>query len=385
LIGFVVGLAVGLAAGGGCARLVTGRAGSTQIAAAEHKAARARAALHAADMGVVVCDADGGVVLRNPIAEAFHEARHAEPAAQRALDEAIAEALAGRDVDRELQLAGPPRRALSIRARPLRVPETGSSPERAQRTGLAGAVAFLVDVTDVRRVESLRRDFVANVTHELKTPIGALELLAETIVTADDAEVTRRLADRMVREAERLSHIVDDLLDLSLAEGGEGSERELVPVATVVNDAIARVQIVADARRIPVSAEVVPDAWVIECDRRQVTGAIANLLDNAVKYSDNGAPVSVTVVDDGSGRFGIRVADRGIGIPSRELDRVFERFYRVDRARSRDTGGTGLGLSIVRHVVQSHGGEVQVESREGEGSTFTLWFCAASAAARRAS
>jgi two-component system sensor histidine kinase SenX3 len=181
----------------------------------------------------------------------------------------------------------------------------------------------------------------------------------------------QQLADRVVREADRLGHIVDDLLDLSLIEAQENPTREPLPVPLLVGEAVDQVRPAADVAGVPLSIlPPIPDVD-LACDRRQVLSALVNLLENAVKYSDPGAPVEVAVTLQG-GRVHITVRDHGIGIPKRDLERIFERFYRVDRARSRQTGGTGLGLAIVRHVAQAHGGEVSVESVEGEGSMFVL-------------
>jgi len=227
----------------------------------------------------------------------------------------------------------------------------------------------------------MRRDFVANVSHELRTPIGALAVLAEAIAGGSESEVTAQLAERMVRESERLARIVEDLLDLSLLEAQERAGREPLPVAALVTDAVDQVRGAADTRGISIDASNVPADLRIECDRRKLVSAIFNLLDNAVKYSEAGEPVEVTAERRGD-RCAIAVRDHGIGIPSRDLERIFERFYRVDRARSRQTGGTGLGLSIVRHTAQAHGGEVTVESHEGEGTTFTLLLPAVPPAAR---
>jgi two-component system, OmpR family, sensor histidine kinase SenX3 len=315
-------------------------------------------ALRSFEDGVVVVDAAGAEVVRNPMAARFAGARHADALAEDAIEELLQRARGGDWGERELQLFGPPREVLHLVAVPLRA---GGE--------LVGAAAFVRDVTEARRTESIRRDFVANVSHELKTPIGALGLLAETLESADDPGIVAQLADRMVREADRLGRIVDDLLDLSLIEAQEAPTREPVPVRIILSDSVERVRAAADAADISVSLDdVVPDL-VVDCDQRQVVGALTNLLDNAVKYSDPGGAVEVTAVDGGD-RVVLEVRDHGIGIPQRDLERIFERFYRVDRARSRVTGGTGLGLSIVRHVAQAHGGDVMVESREGEGSTF---------------
>lgn len=309
---------------------------------------------------VVVVDTTGEVVLRNSAAERYHDARHADALAEAALAELLDAARADEPGARELELFGPPRSVLAIRAVPLH-----------DGPVVVGAVAFIRDVSDARRTESIRRDFVANVSHELKTPIGALALLAETMAAGGDAGVNESLAARMVREADRVTQIIDDLLDLSLIESQESLERDRVSVADLLAEAVERVQAQAEAAETPLIVAEVSADLVVACDRGQVVGAITNLLDNALKYSDPGQAIECTAtrLDD---RAAISVRDHGIGIPARDLERIFERFYRVDRARSRATGGTGLGLSIVRHVADVHGGDVQVRSREGVGSTFTL-------------
>jgi two-component system sensor histidine kinase SenX3 len=209
------------------------------------------------------------------------------------------------------------------------------------------------------------------VSHELKTPVAALGLLAETLAGETDAGVVQRLAARMQDEAFRVARIIDDLLDLSRLEAEETARHEPVRVAEVVADAVEQVLPAAGLRSIRVAVSDVPRSWSVLGERRQLVSAIANLLENAVKYSDDGSTVEVGSRTDGTA-VELVVRDTGIGIPSRDLDRIFERFYRVDRGRGRDTGGTGLGLSIVRHIASNHGGDVLVESVEGEGSSFTL-------------
>jgi two-component system sensor histidine kinase SenX3 len=331
---------------------------------------RLTAALQAVSDGVMVVGRDGRVLVCNAAASRFSGARHSDAVAEQAISELLDQALLGQPAERELILFGPPRQTLHLRAFPL--PQDGSP---------SGAVAFVRDVTEARRIESMRRDFVANVSHELRTPIGALAVLAETIAAGTDAEVTARLSERMVSESERLARIVEDLLDLSIVEAQERAGREPLPVTALVGDAIDQVRWAAETAGISIDASEVSANLRVECDRRQVVSAIFNLLDNAVKYSESGQPVEVSAEQRGE-RCAIAVRDHGIGIPSRDLERVFERFYRVDRARSRQTGGTGLGLAIVRHVVQNHGGEVTVESHEGEGTTFTLLLPAAAPIAR---
>jgi two-component system, OmpR family, sensor histidine kinase SenX3 len=331
---------------------------------------RLAAALQAMTDGVMVVGLDGEVLVRNAAANRFSGARHSDAVAEQAISELLDQALAGQPAERELVLFGPPKQTLALRAFPL--PHDGSP---------IGAVAFVRDVTDARRTENMRRDFVANVSHELRTPIGALAVLAEAIAGGTESEITTQLAERMVRESERLARIVEDLLDLSLLEAQERAGREPLLVSALVGDAIDQVRGAAETAEIDIDASSIPPDLRIQCDRRQVVSAIFNLLDNAVKYSEPGQPVEVSAEIVGD-RCAIAVRDHGIGIPSRDLERIFERFYRVDRARSRQTGGTGLGLAIVRHTAQAHGGDVTVESHEGEGTTFTLFLPAEAPVAR---
>ena len=232
-------------------------------------------------------------------------------------------------------------------------------------------IAVIEDVSERRRLEEIRRDFVANVSHELKTPMGALGLLAETLVSEPDETVAKRLASRIHTEAFRVSRIIDDLLDLTRIEAEEAPPREPVLVYLVMAEARRAGAAAADHRSVKIQIEEPPDSVAILGDRRQLVSAVYNLLENAVKFSYDGGAVEFSAKLVG-GDVDIRVADHGVGIPARDLDRIFERFYRVDQGRSRQTGGTGLGLSIVRHVAANHQGHVEVESREGEGSTFEL-------------
>lgn len=234
------------------------------------------------------------------------------------------------------------------------------------------AVILAEDVSSTRRVDDVRRDFVVNVSHELKTPVGALSLLSEAVIAAaDEPDEVRHFADRMRVESARLSHLVGDLVDLSRLQGDDPMrEASEVEVDRVVAEALDAMRTTAQAKDI----EIVTGGehgLVMHGVEGQLTTALRNLLSNAVNYSGDRTRVAVgtRLVDD---FVEITVTDQGIGIPSNEIDRVFERFYRVDQARSRVTGGTGLGLSIVKHVCQNHGGNVSVWSVEGEGSTFTL-------------
>lgn len=306
-------------------------------------------------LGVVVIAADGGELLRNATARSVAGARHADVLIDEVVERMIASALAGTSGAEQMQLAGPPQRVLAFRARPL---EGG------------GALATIEDITERSRVDQVRTDFVANVSHELKTPVGAMSVLAETLAGESTDELVSRLAQRMVVESSRLGRTIDDLLQLSHIEMGADTVSETLDMNDVVAEAVDTVQPIATRDGVTVSFERLAPAPV-RGDAVQLTSAVRNLVDNAVKYGRTGGAVEVTVAVSG-GFVEVAVTDHGIGIPTESLDRVFERFYRVDRARTRTTGGTGLGLSIVRHVVTNHGGEVNVSSREGEGSTFTL-------------
>jgi len=316
---------------------------------------RLERALDAIPQGVVIVDRDGAVIVRNRIAEAFADARHGDALVGAAIDALLGEALAGDASDRTVELFGPPRRILELTATPL--------PD--------GAIVMVDDVSESRRLDATRRDFVANISHELKTPVGAIGLLAETLMAEPDREVAERLADRIVTEAFRLDRTIEDLLVLSRIEGAEGQLRETVLISSVVHEVVERIAPAAEHAGIVLNVSEINDDLAVAGDRRQLTSALYNLLDNAVKYSDRGDSVEVRAVLHGM-RVSIEVQDHGIGIPKPDLERVFERFYRVDQARSRTTGGTGLGLAIVRHVAANHDGDLQVDSRLGEGSTFSL-------------
>jgi signal transduction histidine kinase len=462
---------------------VTGAAAEA-VAEASSDAIRLRRSLDALPQGVVLCDETGKVVYRNTPANALMTSRHGDALAAHAVTELLEDAWHGGTAERTLDLYGPPRRTLSVRA--LLIDDGRRS---------IGVIAMIDDVSERRRLEEVRRDFVANVSHELKTPMGALGLLAETLVAEPDGEVAQRLASRIHTEAFRVSRIIDDLLDLSRIESEATPPREPVLINLVMAEAVERVRAVADQRSIAVVLYEPEPPVAAVGDRRQLVSAMAALLENAITYSYDDSTVTVTGVvtreaadppgdalrvddttgpvsqivpsnthpaatslvaqgpaahgpassagapyaspvqagngpaypqsvavagGDGSGRrdpapssdvffspaergtagggmppvpafptpaaenggevdtpyerdvVRISVTDHGTGIPARDLERIFERFYRVDHGRSRNTGGTGLGLSIVRHVANNHQGRIEVESREGEGSTFTL-------------
>ncbi|HEY6474586.1 MAG TPA: ATP-binding protein [Acidimicrobiales bacterium] len=465
---------------------VTGGAAQA-VTESSSDAIRLRRSLDTLTQGVVLCDENGTVIYRNGRANALMVSRHGDALAAQAVTEVLEDAWHEGSAERTLDLYGPPRRTLQVRARQI---DDGRRP--------LGVIALIEDISERRRLEEIRRDFVANVSHELKTPMGALGLLAETLVSEPDPQVAQRLAGRIHNEAFRVSRIIDDLLDLSRIESEEAPPREPVLVNLVVADAVERVRATADQRGIEIVLHEPSPPVAMMGDRRQLVSAMHALLENAITYSyDNskvvvtgtvkranpnlehpsfasrpaemaaaegagggdehdeadatgetpvvqesepsgesasradgpvepvftpeileqytppdgdagvaapatgstappaplapGAPIEaekgdaagtgpVETTSAGSPNWRIEerdsvrlsVQDHGVGIPARDLDRIFERFYRVDHGRSRDTGGTGLGLSIVRHVANNHQGWVDVESREGEGSTFTL-------------
>ncbi|NGN65731.1 two-component sensor histidine kinase [Streptomyces sp. A7024] len=232
------------------------------------------------------------------------------------------------------------------------------------------------DLTEARRIEAVRRDFVANVSHELKTPVGALSLLSEAVMDAsDDPEAVNRFAGRMQLEATRLTNLVQELIDLSRVQNDDPLEdAESVRVDELVQEAVDRCRHQASTKQITM-APGGTEGLTVWGNRGQLAAALGNLVENAVNYSPARTRVGIAarrITAPGGPLIEIAVTDQGIGISEKDRDRIFERFYRVDPARSRATGGTGLGLAIVKHVAASHGGEVGVWSAEGQGSTFTL-------------
>ena len=334
-------------------------------AAAEAVQARLEAILDGLPVAFLVYGPDGTMLHANEAGRRYGHARPGDALVRAALRDLVAAVLqldGPRAVrapqTRRLDLAGPPPRTIDLAVVWL-------------DDGSGDVLAVVEDITERRRLEDMRRDFVANISHELRTPIGAVSLLAETLVEEDDPEVVGRLAGRVHHEALRLGRTVDDLLLLSRIEGGELATEPLSG-AEIVAEAVDRTALNARDRQIEVKVDGTrPLDRRLVGNRVQLVSALANLIDNALTYSDPGSVVLVSTaeLDD---HLELAVVDHGIGIPAQDLERIFERFYRVDRARSRRTGGTGLGLAIVRHVATNHGGEVRVTSREGEGSTFVL-------------
>ena len=315
-----------------------------------------RVLLNALPVGVVVLSADGEERFRNTTAASVAGARHADVLVEVATERLLSLALRGHASREQVQLAGPPQRVLEVLGVPL---EDG------------GALAMIEDVTERWRIDQVRTDFVANVSHELKTPVGAISVLAETIEGETNDELVLRLTSRMVLETQRMSRTIDDLLELSRIELGGEMLTSTVDMKDIVNEAIERISPIALRKGVPLEFSSPTESSLVSGDFFQLVSAVSNLVENAVKYSEAGNIVNIRMVSV-AGNLTVEVEDHGIGIPADSIDRIFERFYRVDRARSRGTGGTGLGLSIVRHVATNHGGEVNVRSREGEGSTFIL-------------
>jgi two-component system sensor histidine kinase SenX3 len=313
-------------------------------------------AIHSLSVGVVIVDAKGVVTFRNKLAESVTGVIHSDVLVEEVVEQHLFASLNGETKRQVLDLFGPPRKVFSVSATPLL---------------LGGAVAMIEDITERYLVDAVRTDFVANISHELKTPVGALAVLAEALSQEDDLDIIHRLSEKMVDEAIRVGRTIDDLLELSRIEFGGEAVKDEVDAEAIISESISRVSPLASTHAIKVAMIELATPLKVVGDRRQLVSAIGNLVENAVKYSEAGSAVEVTARADGDW-VEFTVKDFGLGIPSRDLDRVFERFYRVDRARSRDTGGTGLGLAIVRHVANNHGGDVSVTSIEGEGSTFAL-------------
>ncbi len=322
---------------------------------------RLQAALDALPVAVMVFDGEGLVIDSNLASMPFLEARHGDALVGAAVNDLVRVANSGQEASTVIELFGPPRRTVVVSTLPL--PEGGRP----------GAVAFVEDITERRQLEAIRTDLVANISHELKTPVGAIGLLAETLEGEHDQVVVERLASRIHTESMRIAQIIEDLIELSRIEFIDGVGSGTVDLNEVAADAVERLRAAASQAGVGVELQTSASEVVIIGERRQLLSAIGNLIDNAIKYSDPGTKVEVTV-DRADAEVLVRVADHGIGIPTRDIDRIFERFYRVDQARSRKTGGTGLGLAIVRHAIANHDAHIEVESRLGEGSVFLLRF-----------
>jgi two-component system sensor histidine kinase SenX3 len=319
-------------------------------------AIRLRRTLDSLDIGVIIYDELGDLVFRNETAAGYLEQSLYEVM----ISKAIEDLKQGESNERLLEFFGNPKIYLLLKSVTL---------ENIQKS--LGTVIIIQNVSEFKHVEEVRRDFVANVSHELKTPVGALGLLAETLINETDPAITKRLMSRIQSEAFRVNKIIDDLLNLSRLEAEQYSGNEPVEVGSLFGALAEKIMDQANAKGISLEVKEPVQEVYIFVDKRQIEIAIYNLLDNAVKYSDPGTSVSISA-DVLNSNVEITVVDHGIGIPAKDIDRIFERFYRVDSQRSRDTGGTGLGLSIVKHAVSNNGGNIEVYSNEGEGSTFKI-------------
>ena len=321
---------------------------------------------------ILVVDRDGRVVLANKaLANLFgidpplEGLLTAEVVRCSAIQDALTGCLAeGRGRAMEVELTGVPERHLDLQVAPI-----------LEGNECIGAVAVLYDITRLRELERMRRDFVANVSHELRTPLTAIKGYAEILSdgAVDDRETARRFTGIIEKHADRLTRLLGDLLDLSRLESDQ-QEVELIPceLKPLVDTSVGSVSQAAAQKQIAIDCDIPPSVKVI-CDPKLIEHALINLLDNAVKYTPASGKVRIgTRPVEGGDRLAIYVEDTGIGIPSEDLGRIFERFYRVDKGRSRDLGGTGLGLSIVRHIAEVHGEEVSVQSKLGVGTTFSF-------------
>ena len=361
------------------------------------EAIRLRRSFDALPEGVVLCDESGSILFRNEAATTMMTGRGGDALVAQIVTDLLGQAWREETAQRDLDLFGPPKRSLSVSAQVI---------DDGRRS--LGVIEVIEDVSERKRLDDIRRDFIANVSHELKTPMGALVLLAETLAAEKDRDVANRLANRIFTEAFRVTRIIDDLLDLSRIETNNDQPVDQVSVNAVMHEAADRVRSSADHAGITIEVIDIEPARTMVASHRQMVSALHALSENAVTYSPEGSTVvisasvgrvetlepapepEVPVIESLEGGWPlsstpeelqghamletirIEVRDSGIGIPAPDLERIFERFYRVDRGRSRDTGGTGLGLAIVRHVAANHGGNVEVISREGEGTAFTL-------------
>ena len=272
-------------------------------------------------IGVIVSDPDGAVVYRNPAARAL-SGTHAGVLVDEAIERHLQRAGRGAKTEEVIELYGPPKSVVFVTAAP---------------TTNGGAFAFVEDISERRRIDAVRTDFVANISHELKTPVGALAVLAETLADEDDPATIRRIADRMLEEAHRAARTIDDLMELSRIELGGGQQvRGGVDTGDVIRAAVERVAEIAHRREITIDWLDSDQSVTVTGDLRQLVSAVGNLVENAVKYSEIGGLVQIRSACRRAEGSRSLITDQGPGIPSRDLDRIFERFYRVDKARTRD-------------------------------------------------
>ena len=312
-------------------------------------------ALDLLPIGIVIVDLKLNRRVRNNAAAAMTGVRYVDILVDQAVDAMIDEIKIAKSGNRILE-------AVAGTTRYFKISGQAMDDQRG--------IVTVEDITEKSRINTVQTDFVANLSHELKTPIGAVAALADSLSGETETEVVWRLAERIVTESHRMSRIVDDLLDLSRVEFGGTEEWTDIDLATVLVEVVGTNQHAAKRQGLGLSLTGSAEL-LVRGDRSQLISVFSNLVDNAIKYSEIGGIVNVSSTIKGE-EIMVSVTDHGIGIAERDQKRIFERFYRVDKARSRATGGTGLGLSIVRHIVLEHGGAIDIRSEEGVGSTFTV-------------
>lgn len=312
-------------------------------------------ALDLLPIGIVIVDLKLNRRVRNNAAAAMTGVRYVDILVDQAVDAMIDEIKIAKSGNRILE-------AVAGTTRYFKISGQAMDDQRG--------IVTVEDITEKSRIDTVQTDFVANLSHELKTPIGAVAALADSLNGETETEVVWRLAERIVTESHRMSRIVDDLLDLSRVEFGGTEEWTDIDLATVLVEVVSTNQYAAKRQGLGLSLTGSAEL-LVRGDRSQLISVFSNLVDNAIKYSEIGGIVNVSSTIKGE-EIMVSVTDHGIGIAERDQKRIFERFYRVDKARSRATGGTGLGLSIVRHIVLEHGGAIDIRSEEGVGSTFTV-------------
>jgi len=312
-------------------------------------------ALDLLPIGIVIVDLKLNRRVRNNAAAAMTGVRYVDILVDQAVDAMIDEIKVAKSGNRILE-------AVAGTTRYFKISGQAMDDQRG--------IVTVEDITEKSRINTVQTDFVANLSHELKTPIGAVAALADSLSGETETEVVWRLAERIVTESHRMSRIVDDLLDLSRVEFGGTDEWTDIDLATVLVEVVSTNQYAAKRQGLGLSLTGSAEL-LVRGDRSQLISVFSNLVDNAIKYSEIGGIVNVSSTIKGE-EIMVSVTDHGIGIAERDQKRIFERFYRVDKARSRATGGTGLGLSIVRHIVLEHGGAIDIRSEEGVGSTFTV-------------
>ena len=322
--------------------------------------------------GLLVVNRDMRVVASNPAAYQLFNASHTKLQSQRlteltrnrAIYSAFLDGLQGNEVGGvKVETHGPERQVFDLRVVPI---------GKANGNGAEGALGVFFDITRTERLELVRQEFLSNVSHELRTPLTSIMAFVETLETgaSEDPESCQRFLSIIRKNASRMHTLLDDIVDLTAIETGNVQLRAApVDLHELVSDVCASLANKAEAQKVTLQNKVAPET-VVYADARRLDQMLTNLIDNAIKFSRENGTVSIS---HGTGaRDKIVVSDNGDGIPAQHLERLFERFYRVDRARSRDMGGTGLGLAIVKHLALLHGGEVTVESELGKGSTFTI-------------